>query len=176
MSSIDTELNIIRTARYGKDNRKAIHDALLRCWSEGSGDAVGMMTGIYDTNGNGRVDDTEKLGGKAPSEMQLKKDMTLSSGIDPESKAFRPVYQQVILSAAGWSSSEPYQQTVTAAPCRTKDNTVFVLPAQGMTKAQFDALSKAQITVLSQAAGILTLAAYGTKPTTDIPIDVIGLG
>lgn len=176
MSSIDTELNTIRTARYGKDNRKAIHDALSRCWSEGTGDAEGMMTGIYDSNGNGRADDTEKLGGKAPSEMQLKKDMDLSSGIGPESKAFRPVYRQVTLTAAGWSSSAPYQQTVTAASCRTEDNTVFVLPAQGMTKAQFDALSKAQIAVLSRAAGRLTLAAYGTKPTTDIPIDVIGLG
>lgn len=176
MSSIDTELNIIRTARYGKDNRKAIHDALSRCWSAGSGDAVGMMTGIYDTNGNGRADDTEKLGGKVPSEMQLKKGMNLSSGVGLESKAFRPVYQQVSLTASGWSSSEPYQQTVMTASCRTNDNTVFVLPAQGMTKAQFDALSKAQIAVLSQAAGNLTLAAYGTKPTIDIPIDVIGLG
>lgn len=176
MSSIDPELNVIRTARYGKDNRKAIHDALSRCWSEGSGDAVGMMTGIYDANGNGRADDTEKLGGKTPAEMQLKKDMNLSSGIDPESKAFRPVYRQVTLTAAGWSASAPYQQTVTAASCRTKDNTVFVLPAKGLTKAQFDALTKAQIAVLSQAVGSLTFAAYGTKPTTDIPIDVIGLG
>lgn len=170
------ELNTIRTARYGKDNRKAIHDALSRCWSEGSGDAVSMMTGIYDTNGNGRADDTEKLGGKTPSEMQLKKDMDLSSGVDLESKAFRPVYQRVNLTAEGWSSSEPCRQTVMAASCRTKDNTVFVLPAQGMTKVQFDALSKAQIAVLSRAAGSLTFAAYGTKPTTDIPIDVIGLG
>lgn len=51
-----------------------------------------------------------------------------------------------------------------------------VLPAVGITAAQYNALSKAQIVDGGQAAGSLTLKALGTVPTIDIPIRVVFRG
>lgn len=51
-----------------------------------------------------------------------------------------------------------------------------IIPAVGITKDQYNALSTAMIVDGGQSAGSLTLKALGTVPTIDIPINVIFRG
>lgn len=51
-----------------------------------------------------------------------------------------------------------------------------IIPAVGLTKDQYKALSAAMIVDGGQSAGSLTLKALGTVPTIDIPIRVIYRG
>lgn len=76
------------------------------------------------------------------------------------------------LSASSWSSGS---YTISDSLITASSNQE-VLPAVGITAAQYNALSKAQIVDGGQAAGSLTLKALGTVPTIDIPIRVVFRG
>jgi hypothetical protein len=80
------------------------------------------------------------------------------------------------LTAAGWTgSAAPYSQTISVAGVTTTSvNEVF--PGASFTASQLTALQSANLQDGGQAAGTITLLAYGDKPTIDIPVRVIVRG
>lgn len=80
------------------------------------------------------------------------------------------------LLAASWTGSEaPLVYTLAIAGV-TATSYQELLPAVNITAEQLTALQAANITDAGQAAGTMTLKAYGKKPTVDIPIRVIKEG
>nr|DAF13668.1 MAG TPA: L SHAPED TAIL FIBER PROTEIN [Caudoviricetes sp.] len=80
------------------------------------------------------------------------------------------------LLAASWTGSEaPFVYTLAIAGV-TATSYQELLPAVNITAEQLKALQAANITDGGQAAGSMTLKAYGKKPTVDIPIRVIKEG
>lgn len=80
------------------------------------------------------------------------------------------------LLASGWTGSEaPFVYTLAIAGV-TATSYQELLPAVNITAEQLKALQAANITDAGQAAGAMTLKAYGKVPTVDIPIRVIKEG
>ena len=80
------------------------------------------------------------------------------------------------LLASGWTGSEaPFVYTLAIAGV-TATSYQELLPAVNITAEQLKALQAANITDGGQAAGSMTLKAYGKAPTVDIPIRVIKEG
>ena len=80
------------------------------------------------------------------------------------------------LLASGWTGSEaPFVYTLAVAGV-TATSYQELLPAVNITAEQLKALQAANITDGGQAAGSMTLKAYGKVPTLDIPIRVIKEG
>lgn len=80
------------------------------------------------------------------------------------------------LLASGWTGSEaPFVYTLAIAGV-TATSYQELLPAVNITAEQLKALQAANITDGGQAAGNMTLKAYGKAPTVDIPIRVIKEG
>lgn len=80
------------------------------------------------------------------------------------------------LLAASWTGSEaPFVYTLAIAGV-TATSYQELLPAVNITAEQLKALQAANITDAGQAAGTMTLKAYGKKPAVDIPIRVIKEG
>jgi hypothetical protein len=80
------------------------------------------------------------------------------------------------LLASGWTGSEaPFVYTLAIAGV-TANSYQELLPAVNITAEQLKALQAANITDAGQAAGTMTLKAYGKVPTVDIPIRVIKEG
>lgn len=78
--------------------------------------------------------------------------------------------------ASGWTGSEaPFVYTLAIAGV-TATSYQELLPAVNITAEQLKALQAANITDGGQAAGSMTLKAYGKKPAVDIPIRVIKEG
>ncbi len=78
----------------------------------------------------------------------------------------------VTLAAASWSSG----LYVVSLSDITATCPVEILPAQNITAAQLNALQAANIQENAQAAGSITLKAFGTVPAVNIPIRVIVRG
>lgn len=80
------------------------------------------------------------------------------------------------LLASGWVGSEaPFVYTLAIAGV-TATSYQELVPAVNITAEQLKALQAANITDAGQAAGTMTLKAYGKVPTVDIPIRVIKEG
>lgn len=80
------------------------------------------------------------------------------------------------LLASGWTGSEaPFVYTLAIAGV-TATSYQELVPAVNITAEQLKALQAANITDAGQAAGTMTLKAYGKVPTVDIPIRVIKEG
>ena len=80
------------------------------------------------------------------------------------------------LLASGWTGSEaPFVYTLAIAGV-TATSYQELVPAVNITAEQLKALQAANITDGGQAAGTMTLKAYGKKPTVNIPIRVIKEG
>lgn len=80
------------------------------------------------------------------------------------------------LLASGWTGSEaPFVYTLAIAGV-TATSYQELVPAVNITAEQLKALQAANITDAGQAAGTMTLKAYGKKPPVDIPIRVIKEG
>lgn len=79
----------------------------------------------------------------------------------------------VTVPATGWTGSEaPYTNTLTIEDV-TATNDISVIPRFTWTAAQAEAWAGAMILSGDQAAGSLTLKAYGDKPEIDIDITVM---
>ena len=80
------------------------------------------------------------------------------------------------LLAASWTGdAAPYSYTLMVSGVTATSNQE-VLPALNITVEQLEALQSANIQDGGQAANIITLKAYGDKPTIDLPIRVIKRG
>jgi hypothetical protein len=79
----------------------------------------------------------------------------------------------ITLTAAGWTgTAAPYAQSVNITGVTATSNQEF-LPDADITVEQLSALQTANIVDGGQAAGSVTLKAFGDKPTIDIPLRVI---
>lgn len=80
------------------------------------------------------------------------------------------------LLAASWTGDDaPYTYTLSVTSVTTTSNQEY-LPALDITTEQLKALQAANIQDGGQAAGTVTLKAFGTKPTIDLPIRIIKRG
>ena len=86
--------------------------------------------------------------------------------------AAKAVIVTATLAANGWSNGA-YILTVSGV---TTTSNQEILPAVDITAGQLEALQAANIQDGGQAAGNITLKAYGDVPTIDIPIRVIKRG
>lgn len=76
------------------------------------------------------------------------------------------------MSAPSGSDDYPfYQQDVTVQGV-TADNTCIVSTQEGLNKTEYKAAAAALLHAHAQAANKVTIVAYGTQPTIDIPIQV----
>lgn len=89
-------------------------------------------------------------------------------------KANAPTSLSLTLASSSWSSATPSTQTLSATGV-TASNIIVVGFGSGITSAQYDAASKAKLACTAQAAGKITMTAFGTKPTVNIPISVVVL-
>lgn len=79
---------------------------------------------------------------------------------------------EVTLLAASWTgSAAPYSYTL-AVDGVTATSTNDLNPSLSITAEQLEALQLANIIDGGQSSGTITLRAYGTKPSIDIPIRV----
>lgn len=80
------------------------------------------------------------------------------------------------LTAAGWTgSAAPYSQSLSVAAV-TATSANELLPGASITADQLAALQAANLQDGGQAAGSITLLAYGDKPTVDLPVRIIVRG
>ena len=77
--------------------------------------------------------------------------------------------------ASAWAGSGPFVATV-ACSAVTAINHLIVGSGGGVTADQQAALAKAMVICTAQAAGSITLTAYGKKPTFDLPVNVMIVG
>ena len=85
---------------------------------------------------------------------------------------------EVTLTAAGWSSSAPYTQTVSVAGITENDRpTVSLYLPDGINAANVDLKEKAYACVnrAVTSAGKITVYCYKKKPTADFQIQVKGV-
>jgi hypothetical protein len=82
--------------------------------------------------------------------------------------------QEVTLSASGWNATNK-TYTITSTLI-TSDSYQRIVPGIDITEDKLKALQAANIQDAGQTNGSLTIKAYGTIPTVDIPIRVIYLG
>ena len=81
----------------------------------------------------------------------------------------------VTVAAANWSgNAAPYTNTVTVTGLSATAH-IVVGPAASTTAAQFEAISDGEIVCTAQAAGSITLTAYGEKPTVDVVMSILAL-
>lgn len=75
--------------------------------------------------------------------------------------------------AANWvGASAPYTNTITVTGLSATAH-IVVGPASTTTAAQFEAISDGEIICTAQAAGSITLTAYGEKPTVDFAMSIL---
>ncbi|WP_411677899.1 hypothetical protein [Caproicibacter sp.] len=80
------------------------------------------------------------------------------------------------LSASGWAgSAAPYSQTISVSGV-TATSANEILPGASVTADELEALQAANIQDGGQAAGSITLKAWGDKPTIDLPVRIIVRG
>lgn len=80
------------------------------------------------------------------------------------------------LAASAWTGSEaPYTATVTCNIAKASNN--LIVGAGGtLTAEQQASFAAAMIVCTAQAAGSITLTAYGEVPTIDLPVNVLEVG
>lgn len=125
---------------------KAVLDAMV---AGGAGD---MLKAIYDINGNGIVDNSERLGGELPEHYTSQ-----TTG--------------AMLYADLWTGNGPYSYTI-EIPGVSSISFNAVLPDSSPTDEDYAEYKAADLTDGGQSEGVITILARGIKPTKDIPVRV----
>lgn len=91
-------------------------------------------------------------------------------------KAYLSAAKTATLTASGWTGSDaPYSQTISVDGV-TATSANEILPGASISASQLELLQLANLQDGGQAAGSITVLAYGGKPTSDLPIRVIVRG
>ena len=182
-------------ARDGENTNNAKYWAEQARDSSQGGD---MKKSVYDADGDGIVDDAEKLGGQLPSyyakatDLQNKTDKTYVDGqistvntliatkadttyVNTElgKKATSKNFTATI-PTTGWSSSAPYTNTITVSGMLASDSNFPVSPVYSDTlstrTAQLEAWGK--VTMIEAGDNSITVTCDEEIPTTAIPIQI----
>lgn len=111
----------------------------------------------------------EKMAGEG-----IDSNMELIDRILGEKANNNKVYE-LVLSAAEWSGTYPYTQTVAVEDLMAEDSGVIGL-APGLSTMQSEVAAEALLSIQAQEDGALTIQASGDKPTCNIPIVLIIFG
>lgn len=104
----------------------------------------------------------------------LENDCFLKRQLD--SKAGKAAAKAVTLEAGGWTGEKaPYSYTVPLEEA-TETNNIEINAPLHPTPEQYEQMVEARIGGGTQAAGNITLLAYGDKPTIDLPVIIIVRG
>lgn len=91
-------------------------------------------------------------------------------------KAGKSTTEAATLSSASWTgSSAPFSYALSISGV-TSTSYQEIIPGLNITQAQLEALQGANIVDGGQSSGVITLKAWGTKPSIDIPIRVVKRG
>lgn len=91
-------------------------------------------------------------------------------------KANKSDVLSLTLTASNWAGSATPYTYVLAVTGATSSNLIETITPGTITDEQLTAYESAQIKKITQATDTITLYAYGTKPTIDLPITVIVRG
>jgi hypothetical protein len=87
-----------------------------------------------------------------------------------------PVQQSAKLTVAGWQgTAAPYTQVVSVTGVTVSNNVLFDF-ASDITASELDVGMSAMLRATGQAAGQMTIKAFGDKPTVELPVQFIILG
>lgn len=135
--------------------------------THGPGDLNGVLPVEKGGTGQAKADTAPASGSSA---------MVTSDGIFKalSGKADPPRTVTATLTAGGWSAGEeaPHTQELSVSGLGADQNGAAGL-AQSATQEQRKAARLAGLGILSQAAGVLTIAADGEVPETDIPLQIM---
>lgn len=124
---------------------------------EGTGD---MSKSTYDTNGNGIVDNAEKLGGKLPSEYQ-----------EAGNYASPAILRTAVLGVANWTGAEaPFTQTVTVDGVLVDETKQAIHPSPAPGYGTM--YGTAGIECTAQGENSLTFSCE-TAPENDITVNIV---
>ncbi|MFT4146433.1 MAG: hypothetical protein QM644_18475 [Mobilitalea sp.] len=73
------------------------------------------------------------------------------------------------LLASGWTTTAPYQQTLTVSGA-TASNTIFFDYNDSITQAQYESAAWGMLKVTSQGVNSVVIKSFGEKPLIDIPV------
>lgn len=76
------------------------------------------------------------------------------------------------LSSNNWQGNSAPYSIVIENGVFTATNLTFIIPNPNLTNEQYEAFINAKIQRTAQTAGELTISAYGTKPSVDLPIAI----
>lgn len=137
---------------------------------------------ILDADGTKKIawsEVTESLGGTlAPAAHASTHSTSGSDPLTPASigAAGESTMVSATITAAGWEgTSAPYTNTI-AVDGVTATSTQEILPALDVNEDQLEAMQGANLQDGGQAAGSITIKAFGKKPTIDLPVRIIKRG
>lgn len=130
---------------------------------------------IYDAKPTDETDDFNFENGKAYCVLAtIEADTTGITNVSASPVPERGTEFAYTIAASGWNGTAKTYSINNELITATSDQEL--MPAIGITDTQLKALQKANIQDGGQSAGTLTLKAYGTVPTVDIPIRIKYLG
>lgn len=170
----DTEIrgliNAETVAREREDGR--LEDAIAEVVTPSASGIVYLnsISGLTATNAQDAIDEIAPV----VDEMATLSDTvtTLSGDVTTLQGQIASTVEQVTMLASGWANSE---YTITNALI-TATSVQEILVSENITDTQLKAYQKANIVCIGQITGIITVKAFGTVPTVDIPIQVIYRG
>ncbi len=77
--------------------------------------------------------------------------------------------------ASSWAGAGPYTATVTCS-FATANNNLIIGAGGALSKDQQEVMAAAMIVCTSQAAGSVTLTAFGKMPEINLPVNVLEVG
>lgn len=95
-----------------------------------------------------------------------------SDNISALQQTIKTTAKQITLTAASWSSGS---YTISDSLI-TASSIQEIIPATSISADQYKALVKASIVATGQSVGAITIKAFGTVPSIDIPVTIIFRG